>query len=172
VSFELDYSVHEYADKIRKTIQDYYKHFINAWNVGTHLKVRSLGNNFVSVKLDTHQILKAGDKIVPSEHALVFKDGSILSIAQMIEVISSKKCRIHTSVITFVKTKTNHTGDSIVEYAFHYDKVNNVPNHPDFHLQFDYNQKINTPRFEIHKYVDLEEILKMIVRDQLLINID
>ncbi|MDP1395302.1 hypothetical protein Q8G28_17570 [Lysinibacillus capsici] len=168
MSFEFDYSVHEYAENIRRSIINYGKYFENAWNVKTHLKLKSFGSNLYSVKLDTHQILKAGDKIDPSEHALVFKDGSILSIAQMIEVLSSKKCRIHTSVVTFVKTKFNYdTGDTIVEYAFHYDKVNNVPNHPDFHLQFDYNQTINTPRFEVHKYVDIDEILRMIVRDQL-----
>ena len=168
MGFEFEGTIHQYQNMIQSEIRSFHKHFIDAWGVAENLKLRKARLNEYTLRLKTHQILKAGDPIDPSEHALVFKDGSIFSIAQTIKTPSTKKYIIEKSVVYFAKSKEINPGNKIVEYIFHYDKVKDIENHPDFHLQFDYNQEIVTPRFEIHNYVGIKEILTMIVRDQVL----
>lgn len=73
-------------------------------------------------------------------------------------------CWVSKAVTRFVKL----TPMQSVEYLFHYDSVMDIPNHPDHHLQFEYDRKIRTPRFSLYKYEDIPTILEMIIRDEII----
>lgn len=85
-------------------------------------------------------------------------------IAQSLEKIGNRKYEISISNIAFVKVDEGN-----VRYIFHYDKVMEMADHPDNHLQFEFDKTIDTPRFDTYRYVELEEILSMIVRDRLIV---
>ena len=108
------------------------------------------------------KIIKAGCKVDVSKYPLQFRDGSVMAIYQRIRY-EHGACWVKESIIRFIKLDATQT----VQYVFHYDTVLNVPNHPDHHLQFEYNSKVNTPRFPLRACEDLDTILQMIVRDKI-----
>ena len=90
-----------------------------------------------------------------------FKNGTILTFGQTLLKDNQEGFYISQSVIKFIKVKDGH-----VEFLFHYDTVEDVIDHPDFHLQVVYAPNEETPRFDTHMHVSLEEVLEMLKRDR------
>lgn len=163
-------SAQQYVTHIRQQLYRFKSHFVNIYSgFGAH-EFHSLSKKNDQFIFELGRAyLKPGDNIKELKNAgvdfpLTFKDGSILSISQTFEE-QKKSCWIKKSVIAF-----NKVIDDRVQYTFHYDIEHGVINHPDYHLQFDYDSSIKTPRFDIGVYQSIEDILQMIIRDNLLDN--
>ncbi|MEK5277981.1 MULTISPECIES: hypothetical protein [Paenibacillus] len=117
------------------------------------------------MRLGNFKNIHAGEEMNWADFPLRFVDGSVLMIAQTLRPLGNRKLELIQSIFVFVKVVEGRA-----QYVFHYDKVVDIPNHPDNHLQIEFDKSVNTPRFDKYKFVELEEIIGMIIRDGLIMN--
>jgi hypothetical protein len=151
----------EYVKYIRQVLFRYQTHFEDIWRAVGQLKAQRIEKIKWSLSLGGYSIVQAKKSIAECSFPLRFKDGSVFTFGQTIHY-EQGICWIEESVIRFIKVDSSQQ----VQYLFHYDSVMDVPDHPDHHLQFEYDPTITTPRFNIYRYESIESVLEMIVRDE------
>ncbi|OJE31668.1 hypothetical protein BAQ47_03195 [Bacillus tropicus] len=150
----------KYIKRIKNTLSKHAADFENIHKGLGNIIVKRLNKSY-EISIGGEGMIKLGTPIDASMYPLCFKNGAFLTVAQTLVRDAQKGFYISESVIRFVQVK-----NGCVDFLFHYDTVENVANHPDFHLQVQYGPKKETPRFDTHVYVSLEEVLEMLKRDK------
>lgn len=154
----------DYADHLKRVIRKYEDHIENVYRATGSLLFDIKSRNEFDIRIGNVQIVNPGEQITYEEYPLIFTDGSILTLSQTL-LYEQRSCWLVKSIIRFAKITPDHH----VQYLFHYDTVTDIPDHPDHHLQFEYDPHTNTPRFPMYRCADLDAILQMIVRDRIAI---
>jgi len=153
----------EYHDHLLQVLRRYRSYFENVQQGLGGLKLDRKSKKDFTITLASGGMIKVGRQLDPlHKYPLRFKDGSILTIAQKL-YYDGGICWVKESVIRFAKLDASQT----VQYFFHYDTVQEIPDHPDHHLQFEYDRHVNTPRFPLRAYEGVGIILQMIIRDKI-----
>ncbi|MFT8320491.1 MAG: hypothetical protein ABF649_06255 [Bacillus sp. (in: firmicutes)] len=151
-------SAYLYKQYVCNCISGYKNYVRDANSLPSILCIAEISKGRYSFTTKSYAFLKTGDSLVGDY--IRFHDGSILSLAQTFRV-EDNECIVETSIITFAKSNNN----GCAEYVIHFDTVENVPNHPDFHFQFEYSNKMETPRIDVHQYESIGTVVEMLIRD-------
>jgi hypothetical protein len=163
-SFQFNMKITDYLTAIKSEIYNYNKHIVNAWSAAENIILQKEGRNVYALRMKGHDVLTPGQKVELDDYPFRFTDGSIFTLAQRIYVPEKHLIIIEESVVTFAKLGDENT----IEYVFHYDKImEETEDHPLYHLQFSYDKNIDTPRFPIHNYETVKDILKMVASQRL-----
>lgn len=153
----------QYVSYIRNTLLSYEKYFDGVYKAIGNAELDRLERNLYSYSLNGVKFYYPGEDVDVEEHHLFFRNGSFLMMNQTFHFSSrSTGCTLLNGNISFI-----HVVDRKVKYLFRYDTVEDIPDHPNHHLQFAFDRAIETPRFVLPTCGKIDDVLHMLIRDRI-----